>query len=113
MILFHHPDVELSRNLAANAPAGVEVRDCTGGPGEGIFVSAYPSVSFKTKPGEQDVPEFNQNGELTGVSKQPVPGYVEMIRLPASWDAVAAYVAWKGGEELPVIAPEDEKAATE
>lgn len=97
MILLHHPESELSRNLLAAMPDGVTVLDCAQGLPEGYTgpnPSAYPSVVVDVPAYERDVPELDALGGLLGMTRQAVPAHQEALRMPATWAAVDAYVAF-------------------
>lgn len=89
MILLHHPEVELSRTLLATLPEGVEVIE---GPGD-FAVSAFPSVVVDVPAYSEDRPQFGADGEFLGMEAAAVPEHQELLRMPASWDAVASFVA--------------------
>lgn len=97
MILLHHNESELSRALLAALPTGATSLDCTNGiPADytGPQPSAYPSVVVDVPAYVQDVPALDADGGLTGMTTQTVPAHQEALRMPASWDAVAQYVAY-------------------
>ena len=87
MKFLHHPESELSRALL---PEGVEVIEGDGG----YAVSAYPSVVVTVPAYIERRPAFNEQGELTGMEDFTVPTHEEVLRMPASWDAVQSYVAY-------------------
>ncbi len=100
MILLHHPEVELSRELLATLPAGCGCVDWTsvaqraeyaalGGPSP----SAFPTVIADVPAYAEDRPLFGEQGEFLGMARVNVPANQEALRLPASWDAVASFVA--------------------
>ncbi|MDO9082777.1 MAG: hypothetical protein Q7U56_05795 [Humidesulfovibrio sp.] len=96
MILLHHPEVELSRTLLTNLPDGVEVVDWSvadtanwGGPQP----SALPSVVVDVPAYGADQPQFGPDGEFLGMGRVTVPASLELLRMPASWEAVGEYVA--------------------
>jgi hypothetical protein len=89
MILLHHPEVELSRLLLAALPEGCDVIE---GPG-GYAVSAFPSVVVDVPAYAEDRPVFGANGEFLGMEPETVPAHQELLRLPASWEAVASFMA--------------------
>lgn len=100
MKLLHNNEVELSRNLLANLPEGVEVIEGSGG----YAVSAYPSVVVDVPGYSEDRPLFGPQGEFLGMGPVDVPAREELLRLPASWEAVASYVAFaqaRGVEPTP------------
>jgi len=88
MKLLHHPESELSRNLMTTAPIGVEVIE---GHGE-YTVSAYPSVVVTRDSREVYEPRYDDSGGLLGMELTAYPEYEEIIRMPASWEAVYDYV---------------------
>lgn len=90
MKLLHHPEVELSRALLAALPQGAQVVVGDGG----HPVSAYPSVVVDVPAYVEKRPAFNEAGELTGMEDFLVPGHEEVLRLPASWQAVDSYLAF-------------------
>lgn len=97
MILLHHQESELSRALLATLPEGSTSIDCTSGIPTGYtgpMPSAFPSVVVDVPAYAQDVPAFNADGGLTGMTKQTVAAHQEALRMPASWDAVSQYVAF-------------------
>lgn len=94
MKLLHHPEVELSRSLLATLPVGVEVIDCSVTQTD-YLVSAYPSVVVTIPANEFQAPVYGVDGELLGVRWTAYDEYEEVIRMPASWEAVAEYVALK------------------
>jgi hypothetical protein len=96
MILLHHPEVELSRNMLATLPQGCACVDWTdpaqvsayGGPAP----SAFPTVVVDVPAYAEDRPLFGADGEFLGLAAVTVPAHQEALRLPASWDAVASFV---------------------
>lgn len=99
MILLHHKESELSRNLLAALPAGVTIVDCTNGiPTDytgPMGVSAFPSVVVSIPANEFQAPMYGPDGELLGVQWTAYDEYEEVLRMPVSWEAVAEYVAFK------------------
>lgn len=97
MILLHHKESELSRDLLAAMPAGTTVVDCTNGiPADytgPTVISAYPSVVVDVPAYSETVPAYDAEGGLTGTTTQAVAAHQEVLRMPTSWDAVAAYNA--------------------
>lgn len=90
MILLHHPEVELSRNLLAMLPEG-----CTVIEGAGDYsVSAYPSVVVDVPAYSEDRPQFGPDGEFVGMAAETIPAHQELLRMPASWGAVDSFVAF-------------------
>ena len=97
MLLLHHQESELSRALLATLPEGATSLDCTGGiPASyaGPTPSAYPSVVVDVPAYALDVQALDADGGLTGMTTQTVAAHAEALRMPASWDAVAEYVAY-------------------
>lgn len=105
MKLLHNNEVELSRALLANLPEGVEVIDGDGG----YPVSAYPSVVVGVPAYAEDRPQFGPEGEFVGMARVDAPGGEEVLRLPASWQAVESYLAFvqARAEANPPAAPEN------
>lgn len=93
MILLHHPEVALSRALLANLPEGVEVIDGSAFP-EAYSVSAYPSVVVVVPAYTTQRLAFNEAGEFIGMGDITVPQHDEILRMPASWEAVASFVSF-------------------
>lgn len=90
MKLLHNNEVELSRALLANLPEGVEVIEGDGG----YPVSAYPSVVISVPAYIEKRPAYDADGNLIGVEDVSVDGHEEVLRSPASWEAVASVVAY-------------------
>lgn len=90
MKLLHNNEVELSRALLAELPEGVEVIEGDGG----YAVSAYPSVVVDVPAYSEDKPLFGTEGEFLGMGPGNVPPREEVLRMPASWEAVASYIAF-------------------
>lgn len=90
MKLLHNNEVELSRELLAALPEGVEVIEGDGG----YAVSAYPSVVLDVPAYAEDRPGFGPEGQFLGMVREDAPGGEEVLRLPASWEAVASYLAF-------------------
>ena len=88
MKLLHNNEVELSRELLAELPEGIEVIEGDGG----YPVSAYPSVVVSVPAYIEKRLAFNEAGELTGMEDFTVPTHEELLRMPASWDAVREYL---------------------
>ena len=82
--------MELSRALLASLPEGVEVIEGDGG----YAVSAYPSVVVDVPRYSEDRTLFGPEGEFLGMGPVDVPAREELLRLPASWEAVASYLAF-------------------
>lgn len=102
MILLHHNESELSRALLAALPDGATSIDCTGGiPADytGPQPSAYPSVVVDIPAKEFQSPQYDVDGGLLGITTTGSPEHEEIIRLPASWEAVNSYVVWASGGE--------------
>ncbi|OGR34711.1 MAG: hypothetical protein A2051_04505 [Desulfovibrionales bacterium GWA2_65_9] len=104
MILLHHPEVELSRELLATLPEGCGCVDWTSAvqreeyaalaaSGNGPPPSAFPSVIVDVPAYAEDRPLFGAQGEFLGMALVTVPAHQEALRLPASWDAVASFNA--------------------
>lgn len=90
MKLLHNNEVELSRNLLASLPGGVEVIEGDGG----YSVSAYPSVVVDVPAHSEERPGVGPEGEFLGMARVDVDAREELLRLPASWAAVESYVAF-------------------
>lgn len=90
MKLLHSNEAELSRALLASLPEGAEVIEGDGG----YAVSAYPSVVVMVPAYTEKRPAFNEAGEMIGMEDFTVPTHEELLRMPASWDAVNSYVAF-------------------
>lgn len=100
MKLLHHNESELSRALLATIPEGCELLDCTLGVPQGYSgpsPSAFPSVVFSVPEKSETEAQYGNDGGLLGVVSMIIPAHEEIIRLPASWEAVNAYVAWASG----------------
>jgi len=96
MILLHHPEVELSRALLATVPEGVAVVNWMAPEHDGYQEpqpSAFPTVIVEVPAYADDRPLFGEGGEFLGMAAVIVPAHQEPLRLPASWDAVASFVA--------------------
>lgn len=85
MKLLHNKESELSRTLLATLPEGVEVIEGDGG----YPVSAYPSVVIDVPACIEKRPAYDSEGNLAGVEAVSVDGHEEVLRSPASWEAVA------------------------
>lgn len=97
MILLHHQESELSRNLLAALPTGATSIDCTGGvPADytGPQPSAFPSVVVDVPACTETLPALDAEGGLTGMTTRTVAAHQEALRMPATWAAVAQYVAY-------------------
>ena len=92
MKLLHNQEVELSRNLLADAPVDVEIIEGDGG----YAVSAYPSVVVVLPAEEVYVPVYDSDGGLTGVELTAIDEREVVIRMPASWEAVHDYINFVG-----------------
>jgi len=88
MILLHDENVELSRNLLATLPEGVEVIEGAGG----YPVSAYPSVVMLVPAYVEKRAAINEAGEFTGMEDVLMPEHEELLRAPSSWEAVQSAV---------------------
>ena len=96
MKLLHNNEVELSRSLLANLPEGVEVIE-----GAGSYpVSAYPSVVVDVPAYSEDRLQFGPEGQFLGMARVEVPAHEEVLRMPASWEAVASYVAFAQARDV-------------
>lgn len=100
MILLHHPEVELSRNLFSALPEDCACVDWTSAIQReeyaalgGLPPSAFPSVVVDVPAYSEDRPLFGAEGEFLGMARMTVPAHQESLRLPASWDAVASFTA--------------------
>jgi hypothetical protein len=98
MILLHHPEVELSRALLAGLPEGGMAVDWTSNAERetylamtGLSPSAFPSVVVDVPAYSDDRPLFGADGTFMGMARATVPAHQELLRLPASWDAVASF----------------------
>lgn len=115
MILLHHKESELSRNLLATMPAGTTVVDCTNGiPTDytgPMGVSAFPSVVVTIPANEFQTPVYGVDGELLGVEWTAYDEYEEALRMPISWEAVAEYVALKTPPPPPEEVPAEGEGA--
>lgn len=97
MELLYHSESEQARMLLASRPEGVAVVDCSGGIPEdypGPQPSAYPSVVVGVPAYMTDAPLFDPEGGFIGMGRVEVPAHQDILRLPASWAAVAEYVAF-------------------
>jgi len=106
MILLHHQESELSRALLAALPEGANSLDCTSGiPADytGPQPSAYPSVVVDVPGYTQTVPAYDADGGLTGMTTQTVAAHQEALRMPTTWAAVNAYVAYVTERALQII----------
>ncbi|MDQ7836076.1 MAG: hypothetical protein RDU24_11895 [Humidesulfovibrio sp.] len=100
MILLHHPEVELSRELLAQLPADCGCVDWTSElqreeyqAQDGLPPSAFPSVLVDVPAYAEDRPMIGPDGEFLGMEVVAVPAHQELLRLPASWAAVASFTA--------------------
>lgn len=98
MLLLHHKESELSRNLLAAIPSGVTVVDCTNGiPTDytgPMGVSAFPSVVVDVPAYSQTAEAYDTEGEFLGMRTQTVLAGQRVLRMPVNWDAVAQYNAY-------------------
>lgn len=99
MILLHHPEVELSRDLLAALPEGCGCVDWTSEAQReeyasqcGIDPSAFPSIIVDVPAYAHDVPLLGADGEFLGMGRATMPATQEALRMPASWAAVDGYV---------------------
>jgi len=88
MILFDDGNTELGRMLRETAPEGVVVLDS---PGD-VSLSAFPSVMVDVPAYTEDRPAFGPDGEFMGMETVTLDAHQELLRMPASWDAVASYI---------------------
>ncbi len=100
MILLHHPEVDLSRELLAQVPADCGCVDWTSAVQReeyqalgGLPLSAFPSVVVDVPAFAEDRPLFGPDGEFLGMEVVAVPAHLELLRMPASWAAVASFTA--------------------
>lgn len=116
MILLHHPEAALSRALLNTRP---HADGCAAGTGSdpgpcscalvqvvdwsdelarasyaGPAPSALPSVVVAVPAYAEDGPLYGPEGEFLGIGPRSHPSRQEALRLPASWEAVAAYAAF-------------------
>ncbi|MBU1229568.1 MAG: hypothetical protein KKA55_01925 [Proteobacteria bacterium] len=98
MILLHHPEVELSRELLAALPEGVDVIDCSLAIPDNMVpeypVSAFPSVVVDVPAYTENRPLFAEDGSFLGMERVTVQARQEPVRMPASWAAVDGYVEY-------------------
>jgi hypothetical protein len=97
MILLHHKESELSRNLLADIPASVASIDCTDGVPEdytGPQPSAFPSVVVDVPAYMLDVPDTDADGGFLGMKRVEVPAHQEALRMPNNWATVAGYLGF-------------------
>lgn len=97
MILLHHQESELSRNLLATMPAGTVVVDCSNGIPTyyaGPLPSAFPSVVVDVPAYSETVEDWDAEWEFKGMRTHTVAAHQEVLRMPANWDAVAQYNAY-------------------
>jgi len=80
MILFHNPEDELSRSLIESKP-----QDCA--------VVVYPD-QFYSGPAPAELPSVLVDVPAYQADGQEVPAHLELLRSPASWEAVAQMVAF-------------------
>lgn len=90
MILIDDGNTELGRALRAALPEGAAVQAEPGA----YALSAYPSVVVDVPAYSETVPAYDADGGLTGMTTRTVAAHQEVLRLPASWDAVAQYNAY-------------------
>ena len=96
MILLHHPESELSRSLLATLPEGAVAIQGDGG----HAVSAYPSVVVDVPAYTEARPVLGPDSEFLGMGDVLVEEHEEVLRCPASWDAVASFVAFAAERAL-------------
>ncbi|MDP3426168.1 MAG: hypothetical protein Q8S17_02155 [Humidesulfovibrio sp.] len=97
MIFLHHPEVELSRLLLATKPegcAGVNWMAPEHDGYTGPSPSAFPTLVVDVPAYTEDRPQFNEGGEFVGMEPVTVPAHEELLRMPASWEAVQSFVEW-------------------
>lgn len=97
MILLHHPEVELSRNLLAALPDDATSIDCKQGLPcgyNGPQPSAFPSVVVGVPAYSMDTLLSGEDGAFLGMARTIVPAHQEALRLPVSWAAVQSFVDW-------------------
>lgn len=97
MLILHHTESESSRALLATKPTDAAVVDCSGGiPADysGPQPSAYPSVVVDVPAYMADVADLDGDGGFVGMTRVMVAAHQEILRLPASWAAVAEYMAY-------------------
>lgn len=97
MYLMHHLESELSRNMLAAMPEGVEVVDCSLGVPDsyaGPQPSAYPSVVVDVPAYSTETPLIGEDGEFLGMARVTIPAGKEAVRMPASWAVVSEYQAY-------------------
>ena len=101
MILLHHPEVELSRNLLALLPDTCGCVDWTNDVQReeystlgGLSPSALPSVVVDVPAYAEDRAQFGQDGEFLGMARVIVEAHEEVLRMPGSWQAVESFVAF-------------------
>jgi hypothetical protein len=90
MILIDDGNTELGRALRASLPEGAAVQSDAGE----YVLSAYPSVVVDVPAYMQGERVLNADGGLLGMTRVEVAAHQEVVRLPASWDAVAEYVSF-------------------
>lgn len=104
MILLHHPEAQLSRDLLLALPENCGCVDWTSDIQREAYLaqavalgspspSAFPSVVVHVPAYAEDRPLFGAGGEFLGMVAVTVPAHLEALRLPASWDAVASFTA--------------------
>ena len=90
MILIDDGNTVLGRELRAALPEGVTVQ---AEPGT-YAISAYPSVVVDVPAYMQDRANLDAEGGLLGMTRVAADAHQEVLRLPASWAAVAEFVAF-------------------
>jgi hypothetical protein len=104
MILLHHSEVKLSRDLLSALPESCGCVDWTSDAEREEYLaqavalgsplpSAFPTVVVDVPAYSDDRPVFGTEGEFLGMAVVTVPAHLEALRLPASWDAVASFSA--------------------
>lgn len=98
MILLHHPESALSRELLATRPETVQVVDWSDPEAAAGYCgpppSAFPCVVVEAPAYTASVPVLDATGAFLGMERRLTPAQKEALRLPASWAAVDAYLAF-------------------
>lgn len=93
MILLHDTNVELSRNLLATIPEGVEVVEGS----HAYPVSAYPSVVVDVPTKIVKQMSFDEDSNFVGIKDVEIVTHQDILRCPISWEAVSEYVEYIKG----------------